>query len=158
MIIPRVSQRAAQTLRITRQRETRSAILPIGRRYRADRMYDTKQLNGKFSTDILFGVTNSLRGNKASQIYSHKCGFKAIYHMRRVNNEQVGQSLKKFIFYYGSSSNLTYDGAAVQVGSKTLFQKTIRKADIQAHVSGPYKPNENPAESVCRRAYVPHTK
>ena len=35
--------RAKQTLRVTRQRGTRSAILPIGRRYRADLMYDVKR-------------------------------------------------------------------------------------------------------------------
>ena len=79
-------------LRETRQRGTRSAILPIGRRYRADRMYDVKRLNGQFSTDTLYGNVTSLRGNKASQIYSHKCGFKTAYHISKVNNEQVGQS------------------------------------------------------------------
>ena len=143
-------ERAKQTLQVTRQRGTRSAILPIGRRYRADLMYDVKRLNGKFATDTLWGKVNSIRNNKASQIYSHKCGFKAVYHMKTANNENVGQSLKDFIFDYGSPSHLTYDGAAVQVGSKTLFQETVRKADIKCHVSGPRRPNENPAESAIR--------
>ena len=92
----------------------------------------------------------SLRGYKASQIYSHKCGFKTAYHLSQVNNDQVGQSLNDFIFEYGAPSNLTYDGAAVQVGSKTTFQDTIRKANIQFHVSGPRRPNENPAEGAIR--------
>ena len=113
-------------------------------------MYDTKRLNGKFATDTLYGATVSLRGNKASQIYSHKCGFKALYHLSKANNEQIGQSLKDFIFEYGAPSKLTYDGAAVQVGSKTLFQETIRRADIKHHVSSPYRSNENPAESAIR--------
>ena len=143
-------QRAAQTVRATRQRGVRSAILPIGRRYRADRMYDTKRLNGKFATDTLYGATVSLRGNKASQIYSHKCGFKTLYHLSKENNEQIGQSLKDFIFEYGAPSQLTYDGAAVQIGSKTLFQETIRKADIKPHVSNPYRADENAAESAIR--------
>ena len=88
-------------------------------------MYGIKQLNGKFSADTLYGVTVSLQGNKASQIYSHKVGFKTIYHMSRVNNEQIGQSMKDFILDYGAPSNLMYDGAAVQVRSKTLFQDSM---------------------------------
>ena len=88
-------------------------------------MYDVKVLNGKFSTDTLYGSVISLRGNKASQTYSHKCGFKTAYHISKVNNEQVGQSLNDFIFEYGAPSQLTYDGAAVQVGSKTTFQDAI---------------------------------
>ena len=142
--------RANHMLRVTRQRGTRSAILPLGRRYRADRMYDVKRLEGKFSTDTLYGKVVSLRGYKASQIYSHKCGFKVAYHMNRVNNETVGQSLNDFIFEYGAPSHLTYDGAAVQVGSRTTFQDAIRKANISYHVSGPRRPNENPAEGAIR--------
>ena len=68
--------------------------------------------------------------------------------MSQVNNDKVGQSLNNFIFEYGAPSNLTYDGTAVQVGSKTTFQDTIRKANIQFHVSGPRSPNENPAEGA----------
>ena len=79
----------------------------------------------------------SLHGNKASRIYSHKCGFKTAYHIGKVNNEQVGQSLNDFIFEFGVPSHLGYDGAAVQVGSITTFQDAIRKANIQYHVSGP---------------------
>ena len=55
-----------------------------------------------------------------------------------------------FIFDYGSPNHLTYDGAAVQVGKNTVFQDTIRKANIQYHVSGPRRPNENPTEGAIR--------
>jgi len=113
-------------------------------------MYDVKRLNGKFATDTLYGSLQSLRGHKASQIYSHKCGFKAAYHICKANNEHVGQSLNDFIFEYGAPSHLTYDRAAVQVGAKTMFQDTIRRADIDYHVSGPRRPNENPAEGAIR--------
>ena len=142
--------KAKQMLSVTRQRGTRSATLPIGRRYRADRMYDAKRLNGKFSIDTLYENVISLRCNKASQIYSHKCGFKTANHISKVNNEQVGQSLNDFISEYGAPSQLTYDGAAVQVGSNTTFQDAIRKANIQYHVSGPRRPNKNPAEGAIR--------
>ena len=71
-------------------------------------------------------------------------------HISKVNNEQVGQSLNNFIFDYGAPSHLTYDGAAVQVGSKTIFQDAMRRANIQYHVSAPRRPNENPAEGAIR--------
>ena len=53
-------KRAADTIKATTQRSVRSAILPISRRYQADRMYRMKQLNGKFSTDTLYGDIKSL--------------------------------------------------------------------------------------------------
>lgn len=73
--------KARATLQATTQKGLRSAILPIGRRYRADRMFDVRRLHGKFYTDTLWGTTNSLRSHAASQVYYHKCSFVAIYHL-----------------------------------------------------------------------------
>lgn len=143
-------ERARATIRATTQRGVRSAILPISRRYRADRMFCLKRLNGKFATDTLWAKTKSLDSNVASQIYSHKCGFYAPYHLKKADRLSVGYSLNDFIGDYGAPEHLTYDGAAVQVGSKTKFVETIRKANIKTHVSGPRRPNENPAESAIR--------
>lgn len=143
-------ERARRTLRATLQRGVRSAILPIGRRYRADRQFRIKRLTGKFATDTLWSKTRSLRGNVATQIYSNKNGFSVPYHMARANNENVGYSLQSFVNDYGAPEHLTYDGATVQVGRKTIFQNAIRKYEIKTHVSGPRRPNENPAEGAIR--------
>ena len=143
-------ERAKHTLQATLQRGVRSAILPIGRRYRADRQFRVKRLNGKFATDTLWSKTKSLRGNVATQIYSNKNGFSSAYHMTKANNENVGYSLQSFVSDYGAPEYLTYDGAAVQVGRKTIFQTAIRKHEIKTHVSGPRRPNENPAEGAIR--------
>ena len=67
---------AQRTLRVTTQRGVRSAILPISRRYCADRVVNVKQLNGKFVTDIGYGKLRLLRGKIGCQLYSLKCGFK----------------------------------------------------------------------------------
>ena len=135
----------------------RSAILPISRRYRADRMYGIKRLNGKFSTDTLYGICKSLRGYVFSQIYSHKCGFAVPYHMKSTSAENVGTSLGHFIHEYGVPEKLTFDGAAIQVGDNTKFMQYIRKHYINFHVSSPRRPNENPVEGSIReikkRAY-----
>ncbi len=143
-------QRARDTLKATLQKGTRSAILPIARRYRADRRFRVRRLEGKFATDTVWAKTKSLRGNVCSQIYSHKCGFNSTYHMEKANNKNVGRSLKSFIHQYGAPAHLTYDGAAVQVGRHTIFQDTLKTYEIDSHVSGPRRPNENPAEGAIR--------
>ena len=142
--------RARDTLKATHQRGVRSALLPISRRYRADRQFDTKRLKGKFATDTVYAKRRSLVGNIGSQVYSHKCGFNECYHLPKVDGERVGNSLKSFISDYGAPDHLTFDGAAVQVGRNTDFQKTIRKYEIKSHVSAPRRPDENPAEGAIR--------
>ena len=138
--------RAQRTLRVTTQRGVRSAILPISRRYRADRMFSVKRLNGKFATDTAYGKVKSLRGNIGSQLYSHKCGFKACYPLRKIDGNSVGDTLTQFISDYGVPERLTFDGASVQTGPKTRFMDAIRRYEVRYHVSGPRRPNENPAE------------
>ena len=44
-------ERARQTLETITQRGTRSALLPIVKRYRADRQFGVKRLNDKFATN-----------------------------------------------------------------------------------------------------------
>ena len=107
----------------------------------ADRKFGVRQLNGKFATDTIWAKSKTLRRNVSSQIYSHKCGFNAAYHLESVNGENVGYSLSKFVSDYGSPEHLAFDGAAVQVGRNTHFQNTIRKNDIKSHVSAPHRPN-----------------
>lgn len=143
-------QRARETLKATLQRGVRSAILPISRRYRADRMFMKKRLNGKFSSDTAYFKQKSLRGNVASQIFFHKCGFAANYHVSRVNNETIGPTLDAFINEFGVPEHLTVDGAPVQIGRHTRFQQTIRDNEVDVHISHPYSPQENPAEGGIR--------
>ena len=138
--------RAQRTLRVTTQRGIRSAILPISRRYRADRIFGIKRLNGKFVTDTAYGKLRSLRSNVGSQLYSHKCGFKAAYPIQKVDGNHVGDTLTHFVSDFGAPEQLTFDGAAVQTGPRTKFMQAICKYEIKYHVSGPRRPNENPAE------------
>ncbi|KAI2513325.1 Reverse transcriptase (RNA-dependent DNA polymerase) [Fragilaria crotonensis] len=145
-------KRAQRTLRVTTQRGVRSAILPIGRRNRADRVFKVKRLSGKFATDTAYGKLKSLRGNVGCQVYSHKCGFKVAYPMMKVDGNHVGDSLTQFISDFGvPAAQLTFDGASVQTGPKTRFMDAIRRYKIKYHVSGPRRPNENPAEQSIHK-------
>ena len=70
--------------------------------------------------------------------------------MTRANDQQVGSTLPAFIAEWGVPENLTMDGAQVQVGKNTEFQKCIRRNEINYHVSHPRRPNENQAEGGIR--------
>lgn len=143
-------KKASATLKATTQYMIRSAILPLGRRYRADRMYNVKRLQGKFATDTFFSPGVSLLGNTCAQIYSHKNGFSICYPLPRANGESIGQTLNDFIHDYGAPHHLTFDGAQVQVGRHTKFQQLLRRHNISSHISSPRRPNENPGESaIC---------
>ena len=66
--------------------------------------------------------------------------------MDKSNKDNIRHSLGAFISKYVVTEHLTYDGEAVQVGSKTIFQNHVRKNDIQTQLSAPRRPNENPSE------------
>ena len=119
---------------------------PLSRRYRADRYFGVKTLDGKFATDTLWSKRRSLAGNIASQLYTHKNGFAASYHLHAATGDTLGYSLSSFIHDYGKPSHLTFDGIPTQTGHNTLFMQTIRRAQIPYHISAPYRPDENPAE------------
>lgn len=144
------TERAKATMRVTTQRGLRSAILPLSRRYRADRMYLANRLNGKFATDLAYFKVKSLHQNIAAQIYSHKCGFMSPHPIPRVDGENIGNTLSEFISDYGIPDHLTFDGAAAQVGSQTRLMKLVKKNEINWHVSAPRRPNQNPAEGSIR--------
>ena len=155
-------KRAKATLEATTQNGIRSAILPLSRRYRSDRMYNVKRLRGRFATDTVYADIKSLLGNTCAQIYTHKIGFAVSYPLPVAKGEEVGQTLLNFIHDFGAPEHLTFDGAQVQVGKNTLFQKVLRKNVIDYHVSSPRRPNENPAEGsireIRRRWYMTMTR
>ena len=109
---------AENTLKVTTQRGIRSAIMPISRRYRADRYYNMKRLNSKFSTDTFYPKVWSLLQNTHAQVYSHKAGFSAAYPMKNTGGESIGETLRAFLHEFGVPMHLTFDGAMAQIGKK----------------------------------------
>jgi hypothetical protein len=140
---------AKQTINVTTQRGARSAILPLSRRYRTDRMYHQKKLRGpKFYTDTLFGRCKSVSNNTCAQIFANEHQFVKAYPME--SKAMAGKALRQFIREFGVPERLTSDGASEQVGPNTDFMKNIRKYEIEHHVSEPGRPQQNRAESVIR--------
>ena len=135
-------KRAKSTIVATTQHGIRSAILPLSRRYRSDRMYNIKRLQGRFATDTFFADMTSLNSNTCCQIYSHKCGFMVCYPLADATGDSLGTTLHDFVHDFGAPSHLTFDGFSSQVGTKSEFNKALRKYKIEWHVSAPRRPNE----------------
>ena len=104
----------------------------------------------KFSTDTMYFPTKTLHQSVGSQLFTHKCGFKAPYYCTKVNGDQVEEALTDFIHEYGAPEHLTFDGASVQTGPRTRFREVLKKGQIDYHVSQPRRPNENPSEQAIK--------
>ena len=139
---------AAQTLKHTTQKFLRSAILPLSRRYRADRVFSRKTLSGDWSTDTMDGRCKSLDGNKFAQVFANKQYFSHIYPMDK--KSKAGDALKLFCQEFGVPERLTFDGSKEQTSKGTEFMKQVRTHNINYHISEPDLHNQNPVEGCIR--------
>ena len=144
-----ISKKQAElTLKHTTQKHLRSALLPLARRYKADRIFQRPQLQGEWFTDTVFGPVKSKDGNTCGQIFANDKYFATFFPMS--NKTQCGDALRVFCREFGVPATLRYDGSKEQTGKNTEFQKTIRRNDIRTHQSEPDLHNQSPAEGVVR--------
>ena len=139
---------ATETLKRTTQRFVRSAILPLSRRYRADRMFELPRLRGDWFTDTLDGRVKSKDGNKHAQVFANKSYFASVFPME--TKGQAGEALSTFCKTFGVPDRLIFDGSREQNGKNTKFMKTIRKYGMDHHTIEPERHNQNPCEGVIR--------
>jgi hypothetical protein len=139
---------ATETLKRTTQRLARSAVMPLARRYRADRVFQTKRLDGMWASDTMDGRVKSLDGNRYGQVFSNGAYFAEIYPM--ASKKDAGQALKTFVLELGVPAELTIDGSMEQTKPGTEFSKCCRRNDIKVTRTEPERPNQNPAEGVIR--------
>jgi hypothetical protein len=139
---------ARQTLKRTTQCFLRSALLPLSRRYKADRMYRVPRLQGEWYTDTVEGRCKSRDGNKYGQMFANEAYFAVFYRMD--SKSKAGDALHTFCREYGAPEKLRFDGSKEQNGKNTEFQRQIRKHNIQHHVSEPNMHNQSPTEGVVR--------
>jgi hypothetical protein len=139
---------ATNTLKKTTQKFLRSAVLPLSRRYRADRVFSRKTLSGDWSTDTMDGRVKSLEGNKYAQVFANKAYFSRIYPMD--SKGKAGDALRLFCQEFGVPEKLTFDGSKEQTEKNTQFMKQIRTHNIDYHISEPNLHNQNPVEGVIR--------
>ncbi len=112
---------ASKTLKTTTQKFLCSAVLPLGRRYRTDRVFTRKTLSGDWSTDTMDGRCKSLDGNKYAQVFANKAYFSRIYPMD--SKKKAGDALRLFCQEFGIPERLTFDGSKEQSKPSTKFMK-----------------------------------
>ena len=139
---------AALNLKATTQKYVRSALLPLARRYRVDRMFGQKMFNAHVYTDTIDARVASIHGNRYVQVFAIKEYFFDVYPNKKKSH--CGDGLSEFIMDYGVPLEMTFDGYKEQTMQGTDFMKKIRKYDIDYHVSEPDRPNRNPADGVIR--------
>ncbi|KAI2511702.1 Reverse transcriptase (RNA-dependent DNA polymerase) [Fragilaria crotonensis] len=139
---------ARNTVQVTTQNAVRSAILPLSRRYRADRVFERPLLRGHYYCDTMDGRHKSLDGNKYAQIFASKDFFAVAYPME--SKSGAGEALRQFVHDFGRPERLTSDGSREQSGKKTEFVRNVRKYSIDHRVTEPDRPNHNFAEGVIR--------
>ena len=140
---------ASKTLKETTQIFLRSAILPLTRRYRADRMFSMKTLDGQWSTDTIdSNCGKSLDGNRYAQVFSNKNYYAKVYPIE--SKDKAGDALHQFCNEVGVPKELIFDGSREQCKKNTKFMQTVRKYGINYHISEPHYHNQNPVEGVVR--------
>ena len=141
-------KQAKKTLAKTTQLYRRSALMPLSRRYHADRMFHLPRLRGEWATDTVFGPCKSMEGNTCGQIFTNDSYFAKLYPMEREG--QSGQALKTFCKEFGVPEFLRMDGGPTMLGKHKEFDQTVKREGIRAHPIEPGMKNQNPAEGVYR--------
>ena len=141
-------EQAKLTLKHTTQMFVRTAMLPLSRRYKADRIHRLPRLQGEWFTDTVDGRTKSRDGNRYGQIFANGAYFATIYPMD--SKAKAGDALRVFCKEFGVPETLRFDGSKEQTGRNTEFTKQIRKHNIDFKISEPELHNQSPAEGVVR--------
>ncbi len=139
---------AHETIKVTTQNCIRSAVLPLSRRYRADRVFEKPLLRGEFCTDPMDGQSKSIKGNRYAQVFANKDFFAIAFPL--ATKAGAGDALRQFINEFGRPERLTFDGSQEQCGRKTEFMANVRKYSIDFRITEPHRPNHNFAEGVIR--------
>jgi hypothetical protein len=141
-------QQAKLTLKHSTQIYRRSALLPLSRRYKADRIYDRNRLGGEWFTDTVFGPGKSRMGNKCGQLFANDSHFETFF--PKDTESKSGEALRTFCKTFGVPSHLRFDGAKTMNDPGTMFQKIVRSEGITCHTSEAHMHNQSPAEGVVR--------
>ena len=104
----RISQ-AAVTLKSTTQKLTRSEIMPLEQRYRADRMFDIHRIHGTIFTNNMDARCQLIHDKQYYQVFGNKQFFVEAYPIKNISDCHLG--LDKFVNEYGALDKMTYNSA-----------------------------------------------
>ena len=134
----------ALTLKATTHKLTRSEIITLARRYRADQMFDVLRTHGTMSTDTMDARWHSIHYKNYCQVCRNKELFVESYPIK--NKYDCHLVLDKFVKEYWAPEKTTYDGKQEQIRRRTEFQRVMRKYEIKWHVTEKKQSNQNAVE------------
>ena len=127
------------------------ALLPLARRYRADRMYEMPRVRGVVYTNTMDGQHKSLDGNKYTQVFATDFHFSAVYPME--SKGHAGDALKQFIADFRVPDKIICDGSKEQTKRGTTFMEQVRKHHIDIHTTKPNQHNQSKVEGVIHELW-----
>jgi hypothetical protein len=139
---------AALTLKATTRRLVRSALMPLARRHRVDRVFEPNRLSGIFATDTMDVRCDSTHDERCCQVFANKDFFAAACPMEKKGGAHEPVNL--FVQDHGAPDTLISDGAKEQVGRNSKFQAKLRKCGVKHKTSEKERPNQNPSEGAIR--------
>ena len=91
------------------QKLTRSAIMPLARRYKADQMFDVHRIHRTMSTNTMDVRCQLIHDKKYCQVFGKKQLFVEAYTIKKKSDCHL--VLDKFVKEYGALDKMTHDGA-----------------------------------------------
>jgi hypothetical protein len=132
---------AERTLRVTTQQGIRTAIHPMTKRYRVDRLHlNRKRLPGKWYTDHLFAKVKSLDGNTCAQVITNGCYTRVTPLTTTKDSYLCLEEMERDV---GIPEYLRTDLAPELSGKHTQWMKTIRQLGIKLSWSEKGRKNQN---------------
>ena len=141
-------EQAKMTLEATTQHHSRSAVMPLSRRYRMDRMFEPKRLRCEMATDTMDPRCDGMHGTRYCQVFGSRHMFAEAYPITKKSD--CHEALNTFLRDYGAPDSMIMDGSKEQTQKNTKFQATLRKNNVLPIITLPARPNHNPSESVIR--------
>ena len=114
-------EQARETIAKTRQRLTRSSVIPLASQYKVDIVFQTKSLTGMWATDTMYVRVKYLDGNRYAQVFSNGTYFAEMYLMYK--KADTVQALKTFVMKLGVRKELMVNGSKEQNSPGTEFMK-----------------------------------
>ena len=85
-----IISQVALTLKATTQKMTRSSIVTLARRYRADGMFDVHSIHGTMSTNTMDDRCQSIHNEKYCQVFGNKQLFVEAYLIKKKSDYHLG--------------------------------------------------------------------
>ena len=112
---------AEVNLKETTNKLTRSALMPLARRYIDNRMFDVRRIHGTMSTYTMDSRCQSIHNEQYCQVFGNKKIFVDVYPIKNKYYWNLG--LDKVI-----QDDLRW--CTTKIGRKTEFQRLMRKYEI----------------------------